>query len=133
MNKLSIFDDFLSPFDWDKDFYKFNREEKDTHPYSFITNPDNSMTIVHNVLGLDKKDIKLVVKEVNDKGYILISGETKDEITNKVYSINSKFDFSPRDYNLDNVTSTMKNGLLYITIGGKKEKPTSKENIIKIS
>jgi len=103
------------------------------HPYSFITNPDNSMTIVHNVLGLDKKDIKLVVKEVNDKGYILISGETKDEITKKVYSINSKFDFSPRDYNLDNVTSTMKNGLLYITIGGKKEKPTSKENIIKIS
>jgi len=128
-----IFDDLFNLLDWDKSFYKFNREEKDMHPYSIINNKDGSITIVHNVLGLDKKDIKLVAKEINGKGYILISGKTEDKITGKIYTINSKFNCDIKNCDLNNITSNMKNGLLYINIKLKEDKPETRENIITIS
>ena len=31
---IDIFDWFFPAFDWDKKSYKFNRDEKDMHPYS---------------------------------------------------------------------------------------------------
>lgn len=122
LDRPDIFDWAMNPFDWDKDFYKFMRDEKDMHPYSVIKNKDGSITIVHNVLGLDKKDLKLSTKEINGKNYILIEGKTKDEITGKIYSINSKFNCDIDRCDLNNIKSTMKNGLLYITIAAKEVK-----------
>lgn len=117
-----IFDWAMNPFDWDKNFYKFNRDEKDMHPYSINQGKDGAITIVHNVVGLDKKDLKLSTKEINGTTYILIEGKTKDEITGKVYSINSKFSCDVNKCDLSNIKSTMKNGLLYITIAAKEVK-----------
>ena len=127
LNDINLLDWAVDPFDWDKGFYKFIRDEKDMHPYSINNNKDGSITIVHNVLGLDKKDLKVSVKYINGKHYILIEGKTKDEITGKIYSINSKFSCDETSCDLDNITSTMKNGLLYITIASKKaELPQTK-------
>lgn len=125
--ETDLFNWAINPFNWDKDFYKFMRDEKDMHPYSVNQNKDGSITIVHNVLGLDKKDLKVSVKYINGKHYILIEGKTKDEITGKTYSINSKFSCDETSCDLDKITSTMKNGLLYITIASKKvELPQTK-------
>ena len=57
---LDILIDSLFPsFDWDKKNYKFNREEKDMHPYS-IKSDDKQTIITHNILGIDKKDLKYI-------------------------------------------------------------------------
>ena len=126
-----IFDYFMNPFDWDKNFYKFTRDEKDMYPYSVNHGKDNSITIVHNVVGLDKKDLKLSTKIAEGKGWIIIEGQTKDEVTGKTYSINSKFSCDLNTCDLNNITSSMKNGLLYITIAAKKQAEIQ-TNIIRI-
>ena len=124
--------DLLDPFDFDKNFYNFNREEKDMHPYS-ILNKEDATILTHNVLGLNKKDIQLSKKKENGIAYIVIAGKTTDEVTGKTYSINSRFSVDENKVDLSKVSSTMKNGLLYITIPYKKEdKEAQKESFIKI-
>ena len=54
------------PFTWDKNAYRFNRTEKDMHPYS-VVNGKETLVIVHNVLGVDKKDLKLTIKNENEE------------------------------------------------------------------
>lgn len=122
----------FDPFDFDKKFYNFNREEKDMHPYS-ILNKEDATVLTHNVLGLNKEDIQLSKKRENGVAYIVIAGKTTDEVTGKTYSINSRFSVDENKVDLSKVSSTMKNGLLYITIPYKKEdKEAQKESFIKI-
>ena len=118
---LDILIDSLFPsFDWDKKNYKFNREEKDMHPYS-IKSDDKQTIITHNILGIDKKDLKITNETENGITYILIKGKTKDSITGKEYSINSRFYFDESSLDFTNITAAAKNGLLYITIPAKKK------------
>ncbi len=125
--------DLFDPFDFDKKFYNFNREEKDMHPYS-ILNKEDATILTHNVLGLNKEDIQLSKKKENGIAYIVIAGKTTDEVTGKTYSINSRFSVDENKVDLSKVSSTMKNGLLYITIPYKKEdKEAEKESFIKIN
>lgn len=113
------FNELLDAFDWDKKNYRFNRDEKDMHPYS-VKNTKDSSIIIHNVLGINKEDIKLTLLKENGNTYISIEGKSKDEITGKDYSISSRFAIDATQLNLRKITSTMKNGLLYITIPFKK-------------
>lgn len=126
-DNLFNFDDLFNSFDWDKKNYKFNRDEKDMHPYSIINN-EKEVIIVHNVLGIDKKDLKISLNKENGNTYILIEGKSIDELTKKEYSISSKFAIDAAQLNIKNISSTMKNGLLYIVIPLKKEEKL-KENI----
>ena len=126
-DNLFNFDDLFNSFDWDKKNYKFNRDEKDMHPYSIIDN-EKEVIIVHNVLGIDKKDLKIYLNKENGNTYILIEGKSIDELTKKEYSISSKFAIDATQLNIKNISSTMKNGLLYIVIPLKKEEKL-KENI----
>ena len=113
----------FNPFDWDKNSYKFTREEKDMNPYSIKDNKEKqTVTIVHNVVGINKEDLELVKKVENGRTYIVIKGQTTDSITGKVYSINSRFRIDESQLNLSKAKSSAKNGLLYITIPYKKEK-----------
>lgn len=124
--------DFLfEPFDWDKKSYKFNREEKDMHPYSIIKN-DKETIITHNVLGINKEDLKLTRKNENGNSYIVIEGKTKDELTNKEYSVSSRFVLDKSQLDLSGIKSSIKNGLLYIVIPNKKDKKLKKEEQIEI-
>lgn len=108
------------PFDWDKKSYAFNRDEKDMHPYSIVNRKD-SMVIVHNVLGINKEDLKISMPVENGKYFITIEGKTKDAI-GKVYSVNSRFAIDPTQLDLTKeITARVSNGLLYITIALKKE------------
>lgn len=124
--------DFLfEPFDWDKKSYKFNREEKDMHPYSIIKN-DKETIITHNILGINKEDLKLTRKNENGDSYIVIEGKTKDELTNKEYSVSSRFALDESQLDLSGIKSSVKNGLLYIVIPNKKDKKLKKEEQIEI-
>ena len=127
-----LIDLFFNPLDWDKKSYKFNRDEKDMHPYSVNTVKDNTI-IVHNVLGINKEDLKLSRKAENKVTYIVIEGKTEDSITGKEYSINSTFAVDDSQLDLTRITSTVKNGLLYIIIPNKVELPKLKDIEIKIN
>jgi HSP20 family molecular chaperone IbpA len=118
------------PFTWDKNFYKFNRTEKDMHPYSVVDGKE-SIVIVHNVLGISKKDLKLSVKR-EGKTYLSIEGKTKDIITTKEYSVSSRFELDTDQLDLTKVSSQLSNGLLYITIAKKKVEPQLKSINIEI-
>ena len=126
--KAPLFDAFEDLFDFDRHFYFFNRDEKDMHPYDVIRKKD-ALILTHNVLGLNKEDIKLTIKTENLRSYIVISGSSKDEVTGKCYSINSRFSYEPNEIDVSKATSEMKNGLLYITIPYKAKEEVSDEGI----
>lgn len=128
---LDLVDLLFNPFDWDRSFYKFNREEKDMNPYS-IVNTKDTITVVHNVLGINKEDLKLSKKVENHNTFIVIEGKTKDAITGKEYTINSRFSIDDSQLDMTKVESSMRNGLLYITIPYKKAKAEPKEVRIEI-
>lgn len=119
---------FTNPLDWDKNSYKFNREEKDMHPYS-INNQKDRVIITHNILGIDKNDLKLTLSTENKVTYISIEGNTKDTLTNQNYSISSRFSLDANELELDKISSKAENGLLYIIIPKKVELPAKKQNI----
>lgn len=115
---IDIEDLFATPINWNKKDYKFNRDEKDMHPYTVI-NDDNFITIVHNVLGIDKADLKISLTREDGDYFIKIEGKTIDEYTNKEYSVSSTFGVNPEELELKQISSSMKNGLLYIQIKRK--------------
>ena len=119
---------FTNPLDWDKNSYKFNREEKDMHPYS-INNQKDRVIITHNILGINKNDLKLTLSTENKVTYISIEGNTKDTLTNQNYSISSRFSLDANELELDKISSKAENGLLYIIIPKKVELPSKKQNI----
>jgi HSP20 family molecular chaperone IbpA len=128
MSDLDLLIDTFFPLDWDKKAYSFNREEKDMHPYSVSQN-DKATIITHNIVGIDKADLKISTEYVNGVAQIIITGKTKDSITGKEYSINSKFTLDENKLDLSKIKATVKNGLLYITIPNKikKEEKIKKE------
>ena len=71
-----LLDSWFTPFDWDRDFYNFRREEKDMHPYSIVSK-DNKTILVHNVVGIKKEDLKVSIKTENHYQILYITGKTK--------------------------------------------------------
>lgn len=127
-----LIEDLFNPLDFDRKFYKFNRDEKDMNPYSvYETKEKDAITVVHNVLGLNKKDVKIAIKNENGKTFIVINGKTVDSITEREYSISSRFSVDTTVLDISKAVSTMNNGLLYITIPQRK-KPAAKESFIAI-
>lgn len=128
----SVFGMFDDLFDFDRHSYFFTRDEKDMHPYD-IVRTENSLILTHNVLGLNKEDLKVNVKTENKRHYLVISGTSKDKITGKTYSINSRFAYDPKEVEVSKAESEVKNGILYITIPYKaKTKEVDEEIQIKI-
>ena len=125
---LDLFDPFVDLFDFDRHFYFFNRDEKDMQPYDIVRKQD-ALIITHNVLGLNKEDLKVAIKTENLKHYLVISGTSKDEITGKTYSINSRLAYNPEEIDVTKATSELKNGLLYITIPYKAKEQLGETSI----
>ena len=131
-SSANMLDLLVSPFGWDKEFYRFNRWEKDMNPYSIKYDKENGKVIMsHNILGIDKKDLSVTVKPENGKNYLVISGKTVDEVTGKEYSVNSRFYIS-NDYDVDKMKAEARNGLVYITIPYKKEVLEDKTKVINV-
>ncbi len=112
-------------FDFDRDFYRFTRNLKDMYPYEIIRRDnDNEVIVIHNVVGLSKDDIKISVDRDNEYDYLVIAGERKNEITDKIYKVDSRFIINLDDIDSNGVEYKVKDGLLYIYIKFKTpEKP----------
>lgn len=121
---------FGNPLIWDKKNYKFNRDEKDMKPFS-IKHTETSTIIVHNVLGIEKKDLKLTLKTEKDTYELGIEGKTVDSVTGKEYSVSSTFTLDEKQLDLTKINSNLRNGLIYIIIPRIKNVP-KKDKTIKI-
>jgi len=126
-----LIDSIFPTFDWDKKNYKFNREEKDMHPYS-IRSDEKQTIITHNILGIDKKDLKISKEIENGVSYIVITGKTKDVLTKQEYSVDSRFALDESQLDLSKINATAKNGLLYIIIPTKKKELKEEKEEIEI-
>lgn len=125
-NYVRDFPSLLDLFDFDRHSYFFNRDEKDMHPYDVIRT-SNSLILTHNVLGIAKEDLKVSIKSENLKNYLVIEGSSKDKITGKTYSITSRFAYDSNEIDVSKAESTVKNGILYITIPYKAKEETLDE------
>lgn len=129
LTRNNLIDLIVNPFVWDKDFYKFDRFEKDMNPYCIKNDEKKGVLIIsHNILGIDKKDITLKVVPDKSQKFLVISGKTVDKVTGKEYSIHSRFVISD-DLDVKGITSSAENGLLYITIPYKKEQLEEEKTI----
>lgn len=125
----NLFDFFVDPLGWDRDFYRFNRREKDMTPYSVVQNKAKGEAVItHNILGIDKKDLSIAIKPENGENYLVISGKTEDDRLGKTYTINSRF-FVPDCYDIEHIEAEVKNGLVYITLPYKKEDPKKTKQV----
>ena len=116
----------LFGLDFDKEFYRFTRNLKDMYPYEIIRK-DNRATIIHNVVGLSKDDIKISLEREGKIDYLVISGEKKNEITDKIYKVDSRFTINVDEITEEGIEWEVKDGLLYVYITFKKpEKPSIK-------
>ena len=102
-----------------------NRNLKDMYPYEIIRRDnDNEVIVVHNVVGLSKDDIKISVDRDNEYDYLVIAGERKNEVTDKIYKVDSRFIINLDDIDSNGVEYKVEDGLLYIYIKFKTpEKP----------
>ncbi len=108
-------------FDWDRSYYTFSRTLKDVTPYEFVKD-ENKTIIIHNIVGLSKDDISVSLEKENKIDYLKITGEKKNAITNKTYSVSSRFGVDADE--IDNIEWYVEDGILYITVWFKKpEKP----------
>ena len=123
---------FLEPITWDLDSYAFNRDEKDMRPYSVQDKKDQTI-IVHNILGIEKQDLKVTRELKNNTVFLLIEGKTKDNITGKDYSIKSQLQLDDSYLDVSKISCDMKNGLLYITIPKREKQSIDKVVNIKIN
>ena len=116
----------LFGLDFDKEFYRFTRNLKDMYPYEIIRK-DNRATIIHNVVGLSKDDIKISLEREGKIDYLVISGEKKNEITDKIYKVDSRFTINVDEITEEGIEWEVKDGLLYVYITFKKpEEPSIK-------
>lgn len=112
---------------FDRPFYRFQRELKDIYPYEVIKK-DNQIILVHNVVGLGKNDINIKLERDERYDYLVISGEKKNEITNKIDKVDSRFKINLKQLDKDGIEWRVEDGLLYIYITYQKPKQ-SKINI----
>lgn len=112
---------------FDRPFYRFQRELKDIYPYE-VVRKDNQIILVHNVVGLGKNDINIKLERDERYDYLVISGEKKNEITNKIDKVDSRFKINLKQLDKDGIEWRVEDGLLYIYITYQKPKQ-SKINI----
>lgn len=104
---------------FDRPFYRFQRNLKDIYPYE-IVKEDGQSIIVHNVVGLGKEDINIKLERDGEYDYLVISGEKKNETTNKIYKVDSRFVINLKRLDKKGIEWEVKDGLLYVYINYKK-------------
>lgn len=106
---------------FDRPFYRFQRELKDMYPYE-VVKKDNQVILVHNVVGLGRNDINIKLERDERYDYLVISGEKKNEITNKIDKVDSRFKINLKQLDKDGIEWKAEDGLLYIYITYQKPK-----------
>jgi len=100
--------------DFLNDDYFFNRPVKDMVPYKVVQNKDKTVLIL-NTLGISPEDIEIEVEAGNDyaSNILHISGNTKDELSDREYNINMRFIIKKP---IKKIEWESRNGLTYLTL-----------------
>lgn len=123
--------DFLSDSTKLSKLYNSEKDYTETKEHT-ILNEQEKTIIVQSIIGIDKQDLKLNLVEKGKDCYITITGETKDELTDRTYSVDETFAIDSTQLDLTTIKSFIKNGLLYITISNKVLKENNKTIKIEI-
>lgn len=123
LDKLDV---LFDEFGWDKSAYSFLRGEKDMSPYSVIKKGENETILVHNIVGIAKKDLNITLKTENGQRILYIDGATTDPIKGKQYKVDSRFVIKTAN-RIKEITSETSNGLLYIRVKYEVEPETKIE------
>ena len=91
------------------------------YPYE-VVRKDNQVIIVHNVVGLSRNDINIKLERDGRNDYLVISGEKKNNITNKIDKVDSRFKINLKQLDKDGIEWKVEDGLLYIYITYQKPK-----------
>lgn len=105
--------------DWQAGSYSYTRPILDSKPYQIIKDKDGKKsTIVFNALGIPKDDIKISVERQKGQDYLTISGETKNELSNKTYNVSGQFVIDSNE--VSEIDWDCKDGLLTVEIKFKE-------------
>ena len=96
--------------------FRYSRVDKNIT----IINGDEHSTLVCNVLGINKENIKVDI----DEDYIFINGLTKNELMNKDFYVDYKIRVKPD--RIEKIEKKVENGLLVLVVYWKK---SNKSNI----
>ena len=129
MDYFSFFDDFNSMFD--RITNQFTRPVKDQNPFS-VYSSDKGYVIVCNTLGLGKDDVKVNVAKEKGCAFPLLTihGEKKIEKINFSNNVNLKIRLRLEE-EIESVTYEVKDGLTYVYLKTKVEKPDTIEAVYK--
>jgi len=102
-----------SLFDFLPKEYYFNRPVKDMVPYKTIER-DGQLVVVLNTLGISPEDIEITFESrPSVGGYLSVSGQTKNDLVGKDYSVSMRF--YVRDA-VDHIDWESENGLTYVYV-----------------
>ncbi len=108
-------------FDWVASDWRYHRPNTDSRPMQVITDGDKKIVTI-GALGVRKEDIRIEKESdvLNGSPHyrLNITGETKNPITNSIYSVGASFNIDPDT--IDNIEYTTMDGVLIITIKFKK-------------
>jgi HSP20 family molecular chaperone IbpA len=104
-------------FGFDKDF---NFESLGGRTYKHISK-DNTEILAVNVAGFKKEDIKIETKTIGDRDYLYIIGTPREEVKEYVNPMNIRFEIKSNI--IDSVDGKVEDGMLYLTVTRKDNKP----------
>lgn len=99
-------------FDFLLDDYFFNRPVKDMTPYKMVEK-EGKLVIILNTLGISPKDIDVEVEDGTNIQFLKISGKTKNQMSDKEYSINMTFSVKKP---MESVNWQSEDGLTYLEV-----------------
>lgn len=120
-----IFDDNI--FDFLRDDYLFNSSVKDMNPTVFYKK-DNDYIIEAKTLGISPDDIKVTL----DENILIISGESKNEYSDKAFNAKIKVKIGDDILSLvEKIDYKSENGLTYVILR-MKQAPSSNIEIKRV-
>ncbi len=120
-----IFDDNI--FDFLRDDYLFNSSVKDMNPTVFYKK-DNDYIIEAKTLGISSDDIKVTL----DENILIISGESKNEYSDKAFNAKIKVKIGDDILSLvEKIDYKSENGLTYVILR-MKQAPSSNIEIKRV-
>lgn len=98
----------------------FNSDSVSRRTYKHITQ-DNKEILAVNCAGFSKEDIKIEAKSIGDKDYLYINGTPKDDVKDFIEPLEIRFEI--RSSLVSEIEADVKEGMLYITVVRKDNKP----------
>lgn len=106
-------------------FYWFDKEfnlESCSKRYSYKhVTKDNKEILAVNCAGFSKEDIQLTTESIGDKDYLYITGTPKEDIKDFIEPLKLRFEI--KSNLVETVEGDVKDGMLYIAITRKNNKP----------